>query len=499
MATRRALQIIKGAKAGVLAAQFELGCLYLNGGEGLPVNSAAALQWLGRAAGQGHEDAALMIGRRVDPASLAAPGDLLANYMDAARRGDAQAAVWAAELLLERDAEGDRERALELVRPAAAGGDPAAQVCLAELLSANLHGLPDEARRWFIEAAAAGSDRALKALADEAWRRHDPAGIPWLERVAGQGDPEAAYRLGILLREAAGRGVGVGKGEAAHCIERSRHWIGVAARAEHPAALYEFGRIAAGRVPGMRRRNYKLASRCLQDALAAGVADAAVELALLHGYKRFLGRAPELIFHILEEGARKGSMEAQYRLALILLKHRGEPEALYQAACWLNDAARAGHELASARLDRLVPAPSPASPSVRAYQDEVIAALRDSHCAIALRLQLMAMFGLRLYEMMYFDPAVSDRGFCLLFGLEQEVRRKTARLVRIVNAEQRSLLDMARRELFTPEAVRGDFVGAYKQRYQKLLWLGRRHGFDWDRFAGCTGADEDAALQVSHG
>ncbi len=485
MASRKALQLIKQAKAGNVAAQRELGCLYLDGGEGLAANAEAASTWLGRAAAAGSVEAALVFGRRLAPASIANPERAIDCYLCAAARGEPNAALWAAQLLLERRGEGDRERALGLLATAAETGLMSAQESLGLVLAEEAGGdAGDSALTWLSRAAAAGSEKAMQRLADAAWARRDAAAIPWLERRARDGDVESAYRLGVLLRYAAGE---------AGRLERARHWTHVAARAGHVHGLFDLGRIAAGRLPGMGRCNYKLAARCLRRALDGGVADAAVELALLHSYKRFLGRNPELVSQVLDDGARLGSTEAQYRLALSLLKGRNDAEALYRAACWLREAAHARHQFAAAKLERLMPAPPPVPTQVQAYRDQVIETLLPQHEAIAWRLRAMAAFGLRMGEMMFLDPARSDRGFCLVFGLETGVARKVARLVRIAGAGERRLLGEMAVALAAPEAVRGDFCGSYKQRYQKLAWLGRRYGIDWNRFSGKFGGQPPSA------
>lgn len=491
MASRKALQLIKQAKAGNVAAQLELGCIYLGGGEGLAANVEAASAWLGRAVAAGSREAAIVVGTRLAPESLADPWGAMDCYLHAAADGAPQAALWAAQLLLERAGEGERRRAMELLGSAAGAGLVAAQELLGALLVARTDGDAEahaEGCAWLSRAAACGSERAMRLLVDTAWERRDGGAIPWLERFARSGDAESAYRLGVLLRD---------RTADQERLRRACHWTAVAARAAHPLALFDLGRMAAGSLEGMARRNYKLAARCLRQALDHGVADAAVELALLHSHKRFLGRTPERVEPILEEGARLGSAEAQYRLALALLKRKGDAETLYRAACRLLEATHGGHHLAAAKLERIAPPAPPMPAHLRDYRNEVIAALLPRNAAIAWRLRAMAGFGLRLHEMLLLDPERCDRGFCLVLGPEADVSRKQERLVRVATREERQLLDQLKAVLASPENARSDFTGSYKQRYQKLAWLGRRHGIDWNRFAGARPPGREEVLRRS--
>ena len=63
----RETPLIRQARAGDATSQFELGKLYLDGGQGLGANQHCALLWLDRSAEQGHSAAWRLIGQRVSP------------------------------------------------------------------------------------------------------------------------------------------------------------------------------------------------------------------------------------------------------------------------------------------------------------------------------------------------------------------------------------------------------------------------------------------------
>lgn len=67
MATREGQRLVKAASRGDATAQLALGRLYLEGGEGLGANPAAALNWLTRARKGGRAEAAGEIAEHIPP------------------------------------------------------------------------------------------------------------------------------------------------------------------------------------------------------------------------------------------------------------------------------------------------------------------------------------------------------------------------------------------------------------------------------------------------
>lgn len=164
MASRKILRAIKGARAGDPAAQLELGSCYLDGGEGLAVNPAAA--------DQGLAAAAWLIGERVPAGVVDDPRRARAYYETAARAGSAAAttvlARWELEGLLAPADGGGREggaaEAIGRLRRAAAAGFLPAQLQLGRLAAEGR--APAEDLAWLQRAAERGDREAAVILAD---------------------------------------------------------------------------------------------------------------------------------------------------------------------------------------------------------------------------------------------------------------------------------------------------------------------------------------------
>jgi hypothetical protein len=172
-------------------------------------------------------------GTRVEPTPQAAPtdipgrGSVSGNQQPPALVGDA-ATAWVA---YER---GDYATALNITRPAAERGDPAAQSDLG-VLHANGQGVPQdyaEAMRWYRKAADQGHAGAQNNIGllytDGQGVKQDHAeAMRWLRKAADQGSALAQYNIGML--HANGQGV-------PRNLAQARAWMQKAAAAGDESA-----------------------------------------------------------------------------------------------------------------------------------------------------------------------------------------------------------------------------------------------------------------------
>ncbi|MEY3201249.1 MAG: hypothetical protein RIR70_799 [Pseudomonadota bacterium] len=472
MASRASLKLLRLARDNDSTAQLELGKLYLAGGEGIAPNQEAALIWLGRAADQGLREASRLIARHIPPPCVPDAEGLLPHYEAAANAGDALAALHAAMVWQARQGPVSRDRARYFFEIAAQGGNSEAQVLLARILEQTGQRTEPAVRQLLSKAADAGSDEALRALAERAWVKRDLQGLTAVRALANHDEPTWWYRLGVLLRLQAD--------DIGSCKEGSE-WISRASEAGYPAAQFEYGAMLAGFMPADMRRNYKRAARLLEAALENGVAEAGVALARLHDNPRFEGRDATHAQEMLHRSARAGLPEAQVELARRLMKplrRNGKRDAasLLECARWLDQALRGGHPDAQALLDDITDSPPRQEAESLAYQAQIIGALAAQHPSLAQRFKLMAALGLSKAEMLLFDPAHNDHGFCVLLAAEG----KSSRLVRIIDDAQRALIDESKR-LLSP-APNAEPPLPYAAQYRKLMTIAKRYAINWAHF-----------------
>jgi len=295
-------------------------------------------------------------------------------------------------------------------------------------------------------------------------------------RAAAAGsDPVWWCRLGVMLRDST---------QDARLLVESAQWLARASDAGVPLAQFELGRMLAGLCPGGMRRNYKRAARLLTAALDAGVAEAGVALAKLHDNPRFESRDASQAIDALQRSAQMGCSEAQFQLGRVLAKRMGTRartiDGLIEPARWWLEAARGGHPEAAQALQTVASTPPVHDEHARAHHTSVIQAISQSMPQLAMRLRLMAVFGLSKAETLCVDPIGGDHGFCLVVGDE---KKKRVRLVLIAQDAHRLLIEEAKRVLAEDDL--GD--EAYAVRYRKLLGVGRRFGVDWERLGGGDG------------
>ena len=475
MASRASLKLLRLARANDGPAQLELGRLYLSGGDGIAPNRDAALMWLTRAASRGISEASHVIARHISPDMISDGQALLCHYEAAAQAGDASGALYAGMVWQALAGELARERSRHFFGLAAEAGSAQAQVALARMLDES-GGSPDAAvDRLLVKAADAGSDEAVLALAERAWKKRDPQGLEAVRAAAQGGSAAWCYRLGLMLRLSAA--------DESSVLE-SGTWLAKATEGGHAEAQYEYGMMLAGLAPTAMRRNYKRAARLLESALDDGVAAAGVALAQLHDNPRFEGRDAGLAQQSLTRSARLGHCDAQCELGLLLQKGLRRAESrnagtLLECARWLHEAVAAGHPEAGAALARVVDFAPTHDANTLAYQALCVMAVAMQQPAIAMRLRLMAAFGLSKAEMLLIDPVAADQGFCVAIGNEAG---KRCRLVRVEGTEQRALLEESKRALDDDADV--DAATPYPARYRKLMNLAKRYDIDLGRFLG---------------
>ena len=253
--------LAKRAEQGDASAQSALGQMYYKG-EGVPEDTAKAIEWFEKAAAQGHADAQSQLGW-IYARGEAVPTDV-AKVVEwtqkAAARGDASAQLILGSMYAQgKGVPKDLASALELVQKSAAQGNAEAQFALGDVYSSGIEGLiPKDAAKaveWFQKAAAQGHERAQKDLARmyekgegvtkdvakavELWEKAAAQGnvdtqrnlarmyakgegvpknavkaVEWYQKAAAQGDANAQYNLGAMYY----KGEGVPK-EAAKEIE----------------------------------------------------------------------------------------------------------------------------------------------------------------------------------------------------------------------------------------------------------------------------------------
>jgi len=490
MASRSVLPLIRQARAGDARSQFELGKIYLDGGQGLGANPHAALLWLDRAAAQGHTAAWRLIGQRVSPGvadNAQYSQHLLRWYELAANDGCASAQTKLAQLLLSKQHAGDATNpaaaAIKLLRSAAAKGDATARLELGICLlkeQTDRGSQADEAVNFLEQAHAAGKSAAARNLADHYWQAGNAElAHLWYSRCIDLQDVELCYRFG-MLRALLG--------------EPSEKFLERAAAARHPLACEELGlRYAIGwrhdSGGALNPRNFKKSVRWLERAASLGSAKGCYFLALLYDHQncsfRNHGKAREWLF----EAARRGHPEAQYRAGVRLLRdltyarvpdpeETGRDDADVAAIRFLAEAERQGHAQAARVLDAAA-CRAPRYGAAQAVQwAQAIDSMARLSVPVAMRLELACVFGLRVWELIMIDPVQAHRGDCFVIEVRNTGVKSRRRIVLIEHPEQRETADKARALFRGSTPLPGDFRGGYASRYQKLMRRCAQAGVD---------------------
>ncbi|MGZ8339977.1 MAG: hypothetical protein ACXWU9_10355 [Telluria sp.] len=485
MANREELGIIRGARAGSVTSQLELGRLYLFGGAGLPKSLPSALHWLERAAQQDSAEACELIGTHI-PLELARqnPRPLTRCYERAHDAGVLRAGVVFAQLVLSgpevQHGAALRAKALGALEAAAAAGYPDAR----RLLVQQRRAAPAPQPHAALALAQPAAPAAPYALLDAVWEAGD--GVAFLERALPLARALARAALAarrrrrlapadvVLLSRCArlldtGPGGGVGGEYAAEM-----HCFGELAANEHDRdAQLAMGlwsarmRLDGRRTPaGAGSANFRKAIRWLTLSGEQGLAEAWYALSRIYSKPEFSQRNVSEAQRFLERAAAMGYRAAQRECGTGAWRARRENENNdVRAVYWLQLAAAQGCPDARAALRKI----APRLPGARLGTLQAA-----SHPLLAARIELAALFGLSRAEALLLDVKAADRGHCLVIDIRGSYGRSKRRLVMVAKPREREALDRIVRAFDGIDAGPGGPEGNYRQRLYRLKTLAGR-------------------------
>jgi len=526
MANREELAIIRNARAGQVAAQLELGKLYLFGSAGLPQSLPTALHWLERAARQDCPPAWQLIGNHI-PLELAQRNAAAVAqwYERAYDDGSLHAGLVYAQLVLDAQATAaPHPKAVQALEDAARAGFPHAQWMLAQRQGKGPTGaraaLPGAVQQA-VPAPGAGGPRPTRAPAPEQQRRAPPhgAGAPhdaahddaWAARrfddYLGHALPQARTLAGergeggemrrfapdeITLLSRCARlldpaldGVSGLQGLDAGAVavlcrpgEPGVFWELAAAEHDCHAQLALGLRCARMRVDGRRCTgdasqahvaNFKKAIRWLTLAGEQGLAEAWYALSRIYIKPEFSQRNVADAQRYLERAAEMGYRDAQLECGHNAWRARRENESNdVRAVYWLQKAAAQGSPEAVELLRKIAPraasAPYTDTGRLLASHADALAA----HPLLAARIELAALFDLSRAEALLLDVGAADQGHCLVIDIRASYGRSKRRLVMVDSAHERQVLDRIVRLFEQVDCGPAGPEGNYRQRLYRL-------------------------------
>lgn len=224
-----------------------------------------------------------------------------------------------------------------------------------------------------------------KAYAEFKMARYAEARHIW-EVLAGLGNADALFNLGVLAEDGLGEPADLGKAEALYLaaanaggfkaqyrlgmlysaggamprdLARARHFFGLAAQGGDAEAAARLAALDAPERPASDfERAEQLASRGAHAEAAAlyarlageGHVTARTRLAWMHEAGRGVVRDLETAARLFAASAEAGDAEAQYALAVMYQTGRGQPRDPVQGRIWLKRSAAQGHPAARAAL-----------------------------------------------------------------------------------------------------------------------------------------------------
>ncbi|WP_159628170.1 tetratricopeptide repeat protein [Massilia puerhi] len=529
MANREELAIIRNARAGQVAAQLELGKLYLFGSAGLPQSLPTALHWLERAARQDCPPAWQLIGNHI-PLELAQRNAAAVAqwYERAYDDGSLHAGLVYAQLVLDAQTTATpHPKAVQALEDAARAGfahaqwmlaqrqdngpaaqpgartappDAARQTTHAPETGARMPGRPPAPapqRRAPPHGAGAPHDAALdaawtarrlddylahalpraRALAGERgeqgeMRRFAPDEITLLSRCARLLDPALDGVSGLAALDAGAVAALCQAGEPAVFWEL--------AAAEHdPHAQLALGlRCARMRVDGRRCTvgasqahvaNFKKAIRWLTLAGEQGLAEAWYALSRIYIKPEFSQRNVADAQRYLERAAEMGYRDAQLECGHNAWRARRENENNdVRAVYWLQKAAAQGSPEAVELLRKIAPraASAPYTETGRLLDSHADALA--AHPLLAARIELAALFDLSRAEALLLDVGAADQGHCLVIDIRASYGRSKRRLVMVDSAHERQVLDRIVHLFEQVDCGPSGPEGNYRQRLYRL-------------------------------
>lgn len=512
MATREELAMIRGARAGEVAAQLALGTRYLFGGGGLPQSLATALHWLERAARQGESAAWMLIGNHIPIETVrltAQPLSYLPWYEKAFDAGVPAAGLVLAHLVLEHAAAPEpalRDKAWQALQAAAQAGSADAQWLLAQqagigaaskkTMSALQAEGPDQAPlAWAGRAADGGVAQAQQALAEHAWVASDwqgflhralPLARVLVDAVAhilavdapdvlrAQAQRLAAADVTLLART----GQALLDTGHADAVLMQRCWE-LAAYAGDRAAQLALGlwlaRIdrdgeRAAAVPGSA--HYRKAILWLTRAGEQGAAEAWFALSRVYMKAEFSQRNLAEARRYLEHAAEMGHCGAQLECGAGAWRSRREEAGNdVRAAYWLQKASAQGSREALLLLAKVAAPATPAAWAVAARQ-QLTRDMRAAQPFLAARIELAALFGLSPAEALLIDLNLADCGHCLQVDIRTQNARSKRRLILLQTGEELQALRRIKRIFEDVDCGPSGPEGNYRQRQYRLkAWL----------------------------
>lgn len=526
MANREELAIIRNARAGQVAAQLELGKLYLFGSAGLPQSLPTALHWLERAARQDCPPAWQLIGNHI-PLELAQRNAAAVAqwYERAYDDGSLHAGLVYAQLVLDAQATAaPHPKAVQALEDAARAGFPHAQWMLAQRQGKGPTGaraaLPGAAQQA-VPAPGGGGPRPTRAPEPEQQRRapahgagaphdaaHDDAwaarrfddylghALPQARTLAGERGEGGEMRrfapdeITLLSRcarllDPALDGVSGLQGLDAGAVaalcrpgEPGVFWELAAAEHDCHAQLALGLRCARMRVDGRRCTgdasqahvaNFKKAIRWLTLAGEQGLAEAWYALSRIYIKPEFSQRNVADAQRYLERAAEMGYRDAQLECGHNAWRARRENESNdVRAVYWLQKAAAQGSPEAVELLRKIAPraasAPYTDTGRLLASHADALAA----HPLLAARIELAALFDLSRAEALLLDVGAADQGHCLVIDIRASYGRSKRRLVMVDSAHERQVLDRIVRLFEQVDCGPAGPEGNYRQRLYRL-------------------------------
>lgn len=499
MANREELAVIRGARAGRVGAQLELGKLYLFGSAGLPKSLPTALHWLDRAAQQDCAEAWQLIGSHI-PLELAQQSQrpVAGWYERAWNDGSPRAALVYAQLVLAQPTPprpAVRDRAARALEDAARAGFAEAQWLLARQ-----HGAaearagaspapepvpPAASQRWLRRAADAGVAEARFAVLEQDWTqgkhaaylaRALPLARTVLQAVEARGrtGPRLAPGEVRLLSRCARAAAAGGAAHDLSAAELQRFWELAGAEHDRHAQLalglwYARMQVDGKRVAaGAGSANFKKAIRWLMLAGEQGLPEAWYALSRIYLKPEFSQRNVADAQKYLQQAAEMGYRAAQLECGLNAWRARRENENNdVRAIYWLQKAAGQGCADAAAALRKIAPRLE-AGAGQLAAGGQVSA---DTHPLLAARLELAALFGLTRAEALLLDVKAADHGHCLVVDIRASYGRSKRRLVVIETAQERQALDRIVGVFDSIDCGPTGPEGNYRQRLYRLRTL----------------------------
>ena len=525
MATREELAMIRGARAGDVAAQLALGTRYLFGGGGLPQSLTTALHWLDRAARQGESAAWMLIGNHIPFETVrrtAKPLSYLPWYERALDAGVLPAGLVLASLVLEPQPKPNlkpssvadtalRQKALQALQAAAQAGIAEAQWLLAQqagiraavqapTLPLPLQGPEETPLVWAGRAADGGVAQAQQVLAEHAWAVSDWNGflhralplartlIDGVAHIVALDAPEVlkaqAQRMAatdVTLLSRTGQALsGTALADVANVANialMQRCWE-LAAYAGDRAAQLALGlwlaRIDldgtwAASAPGSA--HYKKAIFWLTQAGEQGSAEAWFALSRVYLKAEFSQRSLPDARRYLEQAAEMGHCAAQLECGSAAWRSRREAISNdVRAAYWLQKAAAQGNQEALLLLAKVATPATPA-PWAVAAQKKLTRDMVAAHPFLAARIELAALFGLSREEALLIDLDQADCGHCLQVDIRAQNARSKRRLIRLQSAEELQALRRIKRIFEDIDSGPDGPEGNYRQRQYRLKAL----------------------------